>query len=114
MLQIVIHFFSQANDSPYALNVHLHGLSTMGISEDLLHSLVEDFDNCPLPQRQKAAIRFGLLAGTQPHDLTEADYAALYQQGLSDTEIFELIATANLFAGVNQYTDAMNLEIDTI
>jgi uncharacterized peroxidase-related enzyme len=105
---------SQSNKSEYALRVHLHGLSALGMSEEVLRTLVSDFEACPLPERQKAAIRFGLLAGTRPLELTDAHYVELREQGMDDTEIFEIIATANLFTGVNQYTDSIALEIDAL
>lgn len=65
---------SQANGSRYALEVHLHGLSVLGIGEEVLQTLVCDFANCPLPEREKAVISFGLLAASKPRKLTEADY----------------------------------------
>src|SRR5919199_5581824 len=68
---------SQANSSQYALQVHLHGLSALGISEEVLQMLVSDFDNCPLPKREKAVIRFGVLAATNPSKLTDVDYQHL-------------------------------------
>jgi uncharacterized peroxidase-related enzyme len=105
---------SQANDSQYALKVHLHGLSALRISEEVLQTLVSDFANCPLPEREKAVISFGLLAATQPHKLTDGDYQKLQELGLDRLEIFELIATANLFTEVNHYTDALALEIDDL
>lgn len=105
---------SQANQSQYALQVHLHGLSALGISEQVLQMLVADFDNCPLPEREKAVIRFGLLAATKPQHLTDVHYQQLEELGLDSAEIFELITTANLFTEVNQYTDAIALEIDQL
>lgn len=105
---------SQANNSPYALNVHLHGLSSLGISEEVLKLLVSDFESCPLPQREKAVIQFGLLAATEPHRLTDEDYEHLQDLGLDRAEIFEIIATADLFSGVNRYTDSIALEIDSL
>lgn len=105
---------SQANNSPYALKVHLHGLSALGISEEILRTLVSDFDACPLPERQKAVIKFGLVAGTKPHELTSEDYEELGKFGLDESEIFEIIATAELFTSINRYTDAIALEIDAL
>lgn len=105
---------SQANQSEYALRVHLHGLSALGISENVLQLLVADFANCPLPKREKAVISFGLRAATQPRSLTSSDYQHLRQLGLDEPEIFEIIASANLFTAVNQYTDAIALEIDSL
>lgn len=111
MIGVVI---SQANNSPYALKVHLHGLSALGMSEEVLDTLVSDFKACPLPEREKAVISFGLHAGTKPQSLTDAEFQQLRDLGLDDSEIFEIIATAHLFAGVNQYTDAIALEIDKL
>lgn len=105
---------SQANNSRYALQVHLHGLSALGMSEEVLRLLVADFEQCPLPLREKAVIRFGLLAATQPDRLTPAHYQELTDLGLSLSEIYEIIATSNLFTAVNQYTDAIGLEIDSL
>jgi len=105
---------SQSNNSEYALRVHLHGLSALGMSEEVLEMLVSDFEACPLPKREKALIRFGLLAGTKPLELAKSDYDTLREQGLDEIEIFEIVATANLFAQVNQYTDAIDLEIDAL
>ncbi len=105
---------SQANQSQYALQVHLHSLSALGISEDILSMLQQDPTQCRLPEMQKQAILFGLKAGTTPQTLTTADFALLQDLGMSQEEIYELIATANLFTAVNQYTDAIGLDIDTL
>ncbi|MBI1255939.1 MAG: carboxymuconolactone decarboxylase [Chloroflexi bacterium] len=105
---------SQKNNSEYALKVHLHGLSALGMSEEVLRTLVSDFEACPLPVREKAVIRFGLLAATDPHHLTDEHFAELRKLGLDDKEIYEIVATANLFTGVNQYTDAIALEVDAL
>lgn len=105
---------SQHNDSQYALKVHLHGLSALGISEEVLRLLVADFANCPLPEREKTVISFGLRAAASPHQLEDKDYQRLRDLGLDEDEIFEIIATAHLFTGVNMYTDAIALEIDAL
>jgi len=111
MMGVVI---SQANQSEYALRVHMHSLSAFGTSAEVLNLLVSDFDHCPLPERDKAAIRFCLRAATEPDQMSLADYQQLQGLGLERLEIFEIIATANLFTGVNQYTDAIALEIDAL
>lgn len=105
---------SQASQSEYALKVHLHGLSALGISEEVLLLLVSDFERCPLPEREKAIISFGVKAAMQPQDVSSADYQMLYDYGLDQAEVFEIIATANLFTKINQYTDAISLEIDAL
>jgi hypothetical protein len=76
--------------------------------------LITDLAHCPLLERQKQAILFGVRAATQPQSLGEQDYTQLYDIGLTIEEIFEIVATAHLFLGVNQYTDAIALEIDQL
>lgn len=105
---------SQANGSEYAMRVHMHGLSAMGMSETVLQALVQDFQNCPLPEREKAILRFGLLCATDPLRLVEADTQSLRDHDLSDDEIFEVIATADLFAFINAYTDSAKIPIDEL
>ncbi len=105
---------SQSNKSEYAMRVHLHGLSALGMSDVVLHALVADYMSCPLPEREKQILRFGLLAAVDPLSLTEADYDQLRSHDLSTAEIFEIIATADLFMSVNSYTDAIALELDAL
>ncbi len=105
---------STANNSQYALKVHLHSLSALGISESILEMLVEDFERCPLPPRDKVVLAFGRKAGIDPHGLGVEDFEAMRQASLSEGEIYEVLATANLFTAVNQYTDAISLEIDSV
>lgn len=105
---------SQVNQSEYALRVHLHGLSALGMSDAVLQALVSDFERCPLPDREKLILQFGLLAATDPLQITAAHVAALREHALSDAEIFEVIATADLFASINAYTDSAAVEIDAL
>lgn len=105
---------SQTNGSEYALRVHLHGLSAFGMSEEVLQALVRDYEQCPLPERDKQMLRFGLLAATDPLAITDADYERLRAHDLNDEEIFEIVATACLFASINAYTDAAGVPIDKL
>ena len=105
---------SQANHSEYAMRVHLHGLSALGMSDAVLQALVTDFERCPLPDREKQILRFGLLSATDPLRLTSADVDVLRQHDVQDAEIFEIIATADLFASINTYTDSAAVEIDAL
>ena len=111
MIGVVI---SQSNGSEYTIRVHMHSLSLQGVSTEVLTMLTQDFNRCPLPERTKYILRFGLLSGTNPLSITDEDYTALRNQELRDEEIFEIIATADLFASVNAYTDSIALEIDQL
>lgn len=111
MIGVVI---SHANQSEYAMRVHLHGLSAMGVTDAVLATLIHDREHCPLPEREKAILEFGLLAATDPLGLRDENFAALRKHDLSDVEIFEIIATADLFVSINTYTDSADVEIDQL
>jgi uncharacterized peroxidase-related enzyme len=111
MLGVLI---SQYNGSAYARAVHLHGLSALGMSDEVLQMLVTDYERCPLPDRDKDILRFGLLAATDPLGLDDTHYAQLRSHELTDGEILEVIATAQLFTAVNIFTDSIDLEIDQL
>lgn len=105
---------SQVNKSEYALRVHLHGLSALGVANEVLDMLIHDFEHCPLPDREKVILRFGLLAASDPLHLSDADYEDLFAQGLTLEDIFEIVATADLFSSVNAYTDSARVPIDAL
>jgi alkylhydroperoxidase family enzyme len=46
--------------------------------------------------------------------LDPSDYKALTEAGLSIEEMYELIATIDLFQSVNSYTDLAGVEIDQL
>jgi uncharacterized peroxidase-related enzyme len=111
MLGVLI---SQTNGSTYARDVHLHGLSALGMSDEVLQLLVSDYERCPLPERDKDVLRFGLLVATDPLAISEEQFDGLRRHRLTETEIFEIIATAQLFLSVNAYTDSIDLELDQL
>ena len=105
---------SQANHSEYAMRVHLHGLSAMGMSDAVLQALLQDYQNCPLPEREKQILSFGLRAAIDSLSMTDDDFQQLRSYDISDEEIFEIIATADLFMSINTYTDSVGLELDAL
>ena len=105
---------SQANQSEYAMRVHLHGLSAMGMSEAVLQALIHDYKSCPLPEREKQILSFGLRAAIDSLNISATDFDLLRSFDLSDAEIFEIVATADLFMSINAYTDSVGVELDAL
>ena len=57
---------------------------------------------------------FVSLVATDPLQITQDDYEQLHAHDLSDEEIFEIVATADLFSSINAYTDGARVEIDQL
>lgn len=112
MIGVVV---SNANGSEYAKRVHLHSLSVQGVHELWLQQLTaEELESGTLPDTIAAMVMFARQAASDPLGLTQEHYAALYDAGLNDQEVFEVIATIDLFQSVNAYTDLVAVEVDSL
>ncbi len=106
---------SHINGSEYAKAVHLHSLSVQGVHDLWLQQLIADeLEEDTLPEAIQAMVVFARKAATRASALGSVDTNALRDAGLTDSEIFEVIATVDLFQSVNTYTDLMGVEIDAI
>jgi uncharacterized peroxidase-related enzyme len=106
---------SHVNGSEYAKQVHLHSLSVQGVHELWLQQLLADeLEEDTLPETILAMVVFARKAARRASAMGVDDINGLRDAGLSDTEIFEVIATVDLFQSVNAYTDLMGVEIDNI
>ena len=112
MIGVVV---STAHDSDYARLVHLHSLGLQGIADDVLEALSEGETEAPsLSPGTVAVLRFAQKAATKPGATTDADLASLTDAGLSSGEVFEVLATIQLFSAVNLFTDVASVELDQI
>ncbi len=112
MIGVVV---SDIAGSEYAKQVHLHSLSVQGVQTLWLRQLTdENGDNEALPDTIRAMVAFARRAATSPVGIGEADFADMLATGLTEEEIFEIIATVDLFKSVNTYTDLAKVEIDQL
>jgi len=106
---------STINHSEYAKQVHLHSLSVQGVEALWLQQLAnEDLSDTSLPDTIQAMVTFARVAARDPLALGAEHYAALIDAGLTDDEVYELIATIDLFQSVNSYTDLARVPIDQL
>jgi uncharacterized peroxidase-related enzyme len=107
---------SAANESEYALRVHLHSLGVQEVNEEILNALAAGKDSAPgLAPSVNAVLHVAHTAARQgPQAVTEADVAVLEREGLSREELTEVIATVGLFQCINTLTDLMRVPIDAI
>lgn len=112
MLGVVV---SHINRSDYAKQVHLHSLSVQGVQELWLRQVIDaGHDDSVLPDAIRAMVNFTWQAARDPHTVGDEAYQTLYDAGLTAAEVFEVIATIDLFQSVNAYTDLVAVEVDQI
>ena len=112
MIGVVV---SAVHKSDYARLVHLHSLGVQGVCEDVLRALsAGSVEAEGLSAATTAALRFAKRAAEEPAQLTDPDFDGLAQAGLSPDEVYEVIATIQLFTAVNLFTDMANVEVDEV
>jgi len=110
MIGVVV---SEVNKSEYARLVHLHSLSVQGVPELWLKQLtVQSGDETDLPDSLAAVLPFAQRAARDP--LSIKDYSALTKAGFTNKEIFEVVASIDLFQSVNAYTDLACVPVDAL
>ena len=112
MIGVVV---SDVSGSEYAKQVHLHSLSVQGVQALWLQQLTADnSDETALPDTLRALVRFARKAAIDPRQIGPDDFATLMDEGMSESECFEVIAAIDLFKSVNTYTDLARVEIDSL
>ncbi|HVA91230.1 MAG TPA: carboxymuconolactone decarboxylase family protein [Chloroflexota bacterium] len=113
MVGIVV---SAANGSEYALRVHMHSLGVQGVARETLALLAEGASRVTAVSPSMAAIV--QLAHTAAHDgplaVTETEYAAIEEAGITAGELAEVFAAIDLFQYVNSFTDLARVPVDAI
>lgn len=113
MVGIVV---SAANQSEYALKVHMHSLGVQGVSFAVLQSLAGGASsatglgpsaNAILTYAHKAA-HFGPLA------ISDEDVDAVLDEGVTPEDLNEVVAAIDLFRYVNGFTDLNRVPVDAI
>jgi alkylhydroperoxidase family enzyme len=78
-----------------------------GATDEILDTL-HDLERCPLPAREKAAIRFAEKMTTAHREITSEDVSEL-KKDWSEEEIVEMACVAGLFNYLNRFAVAFAL-----
>ena len=75
-------------------------------SEELVWGAVRDLENCSLPEKEKALLRFVGKVNHQSPSITTGDMQPLHQMGWTDEAIYDAITVCALFNFYNRWIDA--------
>ncbi len=107
---------SAANNSEYALKVHLHSLGVQGVTEETLQLLAAGEPHITGVAPSVAAIlQLAYTAARQgPLAVSDEDYSRAEDAGVTQEELAEVFAAINLFQYVNSFTDLSRVPVDAI
>jgi alkylhydroperoxidase family enzyme len=77
-----------------------------GYGEALVESVMRDLERSPLPEKEKALLRFVDRVNHHSPSITAADMQPLYEAGWTDEAIYYAITVCALFNFYNRWIDA--------
>ena len=78
--------------------------------EELVRSVLRDFETSPLSEKEKALFRFIAKVNHHSTDITAADMQPLHEAGWTDEAIYYAITVCALFNFYNRWVDACGVQ----
>lgn len=75
-------------------------------NEELVQSVLQDLESSPLPEKDKALLRFVTKVNSHSPEVMPADMTPLYEVGWNDEAIYYAITVCALFNFYNRWIDA--------
>lgn len=110
MLLVVSH----ANTDSYCIVAHLELMKRLGVEKELGRKIVRDFENAPVPERDKAVFRFAVKVTKEPFAIRETDIQELKRHGWDDAAVLEICLVASHANFLNRLAAAMGLVPDDV
>lgn len=111
--QMIVVVISLQNNCRYCTDLYTTNLVTLGISEEVIKCITADFNLEKISPSQRAILKFALKASEKQQGLTDQDFQELFDFGMSNGEIIEVLmvtAYANL---INYWADISGLRPET-
>jgi uncharacterized peroxidase-related enzyme len=107
--ELLIVRTSQINDTPYCLASHTILARGLGWSDEQLSHLADWPDRNDFTPAERAALRLAETVTTDPHHVTDEQFAEL-RSFYSEGEIVELLCAIGLFNYFNRFNNALQME----
>jgi len=100
---------SGINTSSYCIAAHMEILHSLGIEKKMARKLAVDYPSAPVEPRVAELFRFVDKLTRRPGDMEPADVDHLRTAGWGDTEIFDAVLVASLYACANRFSAGLGL-----
>lgn len=101
--ELIAAYTSWTNRCEFCWRSHAAMAAELLGSEEVVESVLRDLESSPLPEREKALLRFAGKITLQLPEMREADIAALRKQGWDDEAIYFTISVVALFNFYNRW-----------
>lgn len=102
---------SRTNSCQYCTQTHSMFIRSLGGSaETCAAAETGDVDSLPIDEKYRLLLHLGAKITEHAYRVTDEDFAALREAGLSDDEIAEGVFVASLFNAINRVADTFGLK----
>jgi len=101
---------SQDNGCNYCVAAHTGALKMIGVSDEEIERISAQLDDADFTPAERALIRFARKANSDPHKVSDDEFAALKAIGVTDAQIIESLGVMEVFAAFNKFLDVLQVE----
>ncbi len=101
--ELIAAYTSWINDCEFCWRSHAAVAAEMLGSEELVRSVLNDLESSPLPEKEKALMRFARKMTKELPEMNEDDVARLRDLGWNDEAIYYTIMVVGLFNFYNRW-----------
>jgi uncharacterized peroxidase-related enzyme len=91
---------------------HGEALRALTKNTGLVLSLIEDYEEAPLQENDRAMVEYAVQLTQEPSSVVEADVDHLRDVGFGDREILSIVQTVAYFNFVNRMTSGLGVELE--
>jgi uncharacterized peroxidase-related enzyme len=106
MRELIAAYTSASNQCPFCRNSHAAVARELLEDEPLVDAVIENLEAAPLPEADKALLRFVRKITLASSQIGQPDIDELHRQGWSDEAIYDTITVSALFNFYNRWVSS--------
>lgn len=103
--ELIAAFVSGLNSCAYCYGVHKETAAAFGVTDDLLRSLLEDFEHADVPPKLKPILEYARILTLAPARASREHVDAVLEAGWSERDLHDAVLTVCLFNFMNRLVD---------
>jgi uncharacterized peroxidase-related enzyme len=107
--EMIVVATSAANQCHYCVIAHGAILRIRAKNPQISDQIAVNYRKADITPRQKAMLDFAMKVCTEPHKISEADFAVVASHGFSDDDIWDIAAIAAFFALSNRMANVTDM-----
>jgi len=110
--QMIAATIAARNNCIYCRELHGNTLSMLGVSEELINSCVTDPELTSVQQPHRAILQFAVKVSQSPEMIDAEDLGVLKAQGITRSEVLEIIALSAYCNFINTWADISRVKVE--